>query len=215
MQQQATEIDFESFVSQNPELNNFDPKKFVEDERKKVMEAAKAEEDKKQAQRNDEDTKEKVAEAHLQQNIKKVENTIDFSPLKIPTKIEINRSNLHGHGVFAKETISEGEVVEDCRLFRLGWRSTYQKDPVLTRYIIADTSCKCRDCVVHGPSVYMPMGYGGLYNYGFDSNIRAEFDFQNMRMKIIATEDIPAGKEILFDDSALSNNITSTEKLQW
>jgi len=54
-----------------------------------------------------------------------------------------------------------------------------------------------------------------LYNYGFDSNIKAQFDFMNLKMKIIASEDIPVGKELLFDDSAFTpNNITSTEKLQ-
>jgi hypothetical protein len=222
MEQPVTEIDFESFVSQNPELNDFDPKKFVAEERKKAMEAYEAEEARKaaaeaskQKQLTDLDTKEKVSEATSEQSMKAIEKTIEFTDFKVPTKIEIKKSSGHGHGIFSTSHITEGEVVEELRMFRLGWRATYQKDPVLNRYIIADTSCQCRDCSIHGPSVYMPMGYGGLYNYGFDSNIKAQFDFMNLRMKIIASEDIPAGKELLFDDSAFTpNNITSTEKLQ-
>lgn len=215
MQQETAQIDFESFVSQNPELNTFDPKKFVEEERKKALEAHRLAEEQKKKQLEDGDIKEKVVEAENPESVKAVENTIQFSDFKVPTKIEIKKSTVHGHGVFASHDISVGEVIEESRMFRLGWRSTYQKDPVLVRYVIADTTCKCRDCSVHGPSVYMPLGYGGLYNYGFDSNIRAEFDFMNLKMKIIATENISAGTELLFDDSAQNQNgIVSSEKLQ-
>lgn len=215
MQQELTPIDFESFVTMNPELNTFDPKKFVEEERKKALEAYQKAEEEKKKQLQDSDTKEKVAEATNPQSVQKVEKTIEFTDFKVPSKIEIKASTVHGNGVFATQDIAEGEVIEEARLFRLGWRSTYQKDPVLTRYIIADTSCKCRDCTVHGPSVYMPLGYVGLYNHGFNSNIKAEFDFFNLKMKIIASENIAAGTEILFDDSAYTSiGITSSERLQ-
>jgi hypothetical protein len=199
----------------NPELSTFDPKKFVEEERKKALEAYQKSEEEKKKKSQDVDIKEKVVEATNPKSVEKVEKTIEFSDFKVPSKIEIKASTIHGNGVFATQDITSGEVIEEARLFRLGWRSTYQKDPVLNRYIIADTSCTCRDCTVHGPSVYMPMGYVGLYNYGFNSNIKAEFDFFNLKMKIVATENIAAGTEILFDDSAFNaSGITGSEKLQ-
>ena len=39
--------------------------------------------------------------------------------LKVPTKIEVKDSEIHGYGVFATESISKGEVIEECHLITL------------------------------------------------------------------------------------------------
>ena len=178
----------------------------LEDSRKQAQQ--------KSNERKDEDTPERNLEQKTKDAVKNTESQIQYSEFAPPTKVVIKKSVIHGNGVFAKEDIAEGEVIEEIRLFRLAWRLAYQKDPVLSRYAIADNSCKCRDCTIHGPSVYMPTGYGALYNFGFDSNIRATFDFPNLKMKIVASEDIPAGKELLFDDSAFSEKFTLSETLK-
>lgn len=210
-------IDFESFMKTNQDTS-FDPKKYINEQRAILQEEWRQNELKKQNQNTQTAPKEKtetpkvVVKEKTEQPQQEIEiNYSDFSP---PTKIVIKKSSKQGHGVFAKENISEGEVIEDLRLFRTGWRMNYQKDPVIEKYAIADNSCKCRECSIHGPSVYIPMGYGGLYNFGFDSNIKASFDFLNLRMKIIAAEDIDAGEELLFDDSAFNGKIVTAELLK-
>jgi hypothetical protein len=209
-------IDFETFMKDK--VDEFDAKKYVEQERAEMYAKAQKEAKEKEKQKQDEDTVENSIQSNVVNNTKEViknaEMNIQYSDFSVPTKIEIKKSINHGHGVFAKENISEGEVIETLRMFRLAWRMSYHHDPVLHRYIIADNGCKCRDCSVHGPSLYIPLGYGGLYNHGFDSNVRVDFDFPNLMMRIIATEDITAGKEILFDDSAFSGKIALSESLR-
>jgi hypothetical protein len=210
---ESTTIDFETFMKQN-QNTGFDAKKYVEEQRKKIQEEAKEQAEQKVKESKDENTTQVDPDNQLKSAVKSTENQIEYIGFSVPSKIEVKKSAIHGNGIFAKEEILQGELVEELRLFRLGWRMAYQKDPVLERYAIADSSCKCRDCSIHGPSVYIPLGYGALYNYGFDSNIRAEFDFPNLRMSIIATEDIPVGKELLYDDSAFSGKITLSETLK-
>jgi hypothetical protein len=36
-----------------------------------------------------------------------------------PTKIYVSKSDIHGYGIFAKETILEGELIEECPIFDL------------------------------------------------------------------------------------------------
>lgn len=209
-------IDFESFMKVN-QNTSFDAKKYIDEQRAILQEEWRQNELKNQKQTPTDTQKQKTEQQvsvkeKTEQLPQELEiNYSDFSP---PSKIIIKKSTKQGHGVFAKENISDGEVIEELRLFRLGWRMNYQKDPVIEKYVIADNSCKCRDCSIHGPSVYMPMGYGGLYNFGFDSNIKASFDFLNLKMKIIASEDIDAGEELLFDDSAFNGKMVMSELLK-
>jgi len=210
---EAGVIDFETFMK-TTNVAKFDPKKYVQEQRALAMKQAQEEAKQKEIQKKDEDVVSTDLDTQTKNVVKNAEMQIEYTDFAIPTKIEVKKSSIHGNGIFAKETIADGEVIEELRLFRLAWRMAYQKDPVLERYAIVDNSCKCRDCSIHGPSVYIPMGYGALYNYGFDSNIRAQFDFPNLKMKIIATEEIAAGKEILFDDSAFSGKMTLSESLK-
>ena len=39
--------------------------------------------------------------------------------LKVPTKIEVKDSEIHGLGVFATDSIREGEIIEECHLITL------------------------------------------------------------------------------------------------
>ena len=206
-------IDFESFMKVN-QNSSFDAKKYVQEQRQKMLDAEKQKVEQKIKERKDEDLTEVNPKTQAKTESKASENQIEYTEFAPPSKILVKKSGIHGNGIFAKDDINEGEVIEELRLFRLGWRMAYQKDPVLERYAIADNSCTCRDCTVHGPSVYIPLGYGALYNYGFDSNIRASFDFPNLKMRIIASEDIQAGKELLFDDSALTGKIALSETLK-
>ena len=206
-------VDFEKFMKQIGDVK-FDAREYVMKEREIAFEKAKKQEIERLTKQKDEDVVATDLDTQTKSAVQNAEAQIEYSDFSVPSKIEVKKSQIHGNGIFAKENISSGEVIEELRLFRLAWRMAYQKDPVLERYAIADNSCKCRDCSIHGPSIYIPLGYGGLYNFGFDSNIKAEFDFPNLKMKIIASEDITAGKELLFDDSAFSGKFTLAESLQ-
>ncbi|WP_423146360.1 hypothetical protein [Rubrolithibacter danxiaensis] len=73
-------------------------------------------------------------------------------------KIELKESSVHGYGVFAKETIEVGELIEEARLLALKFRSKYTHDPVLRDYIWADKSCSCDKCRQHGLRQYIALG---------------------------------------------------------
>ena len=76
---------------------------------------------------------EHVADPKTQQPVARPQiKPIEYGNIEIPQKLSILPSPLHGNGVYSKEPIQEGELVEKCRMFRLGWRMNYQKDPVQT-----------------------------------------------------------------------------------
>lgn len=69
-----------------------------------------------------------------------------------------------GLGVFAKNQIKEGEIIEYCHCIKLGWRGKYHHDEKLLSYTFADESCDCKHCLNHGYLLFLPLGYGSIYN---------------------------------------------------
>lgn len=114
----------------------------------------------------------------------------------VPTKIQIKESPVHNQGVFAKEKISQDEIVEIAPLLKLEWRMQYQHDPIVKSYIWPNLSCNCRDCKMHSPFVYMPMGYGPLYNHSNTPNVAIKFDWAEQTMSFKAMRDIEVGEEL-------------------
>lgn len=205
------EMDFETFLKNNVELESFDAKAVLLADRKQMLEEMQRQAEQEAMNKRDDIGVEHVADPQTQQPVARPQiKPIEYGNIEIPQKLSILPSPLHGNGVYSKEPIQEGELVEKCRMFRLGWRMNYQKDPVVERYAIADTQCKCRDCIVHGPSLFIPLGYGSLYNHNSTSNIRAEYDFANLTMSIYATENIASETELLFEmDSTNWPRLTS------
>jgi hypothetical protein len=80
-----------------------------------------------------------------------------------PKKIYIDKSPVHGWGVFAKETINEGEIIEEC--------------PILTLPISKGESTSLLiDYRFNWPQGSEPdeqvisLGYGSLYNHSNNAN---------------------------------------------
>lgn len=110
--------------------------------------------------------------------------------------VEIRRSPVHGYGIFAKKMIEEGEMIEQMKLLRLGWRSNYLHDPVLKDYVWANKHCTCDDCQAHGSPQYIALGLGSLYNHSDQPNTEQTLDFNAEIMTIRAKQPIAEGQEI-------------------
>jgi len=153
MDEPTSDIDFETYVQNNP-----------------VIEKEKTPKPKKQ---------EEV-------NVPKRKNR---GNIIVPEKITIKESPVHNQGVFAIKDILEGEIVEKCPLLLFDWRAKYQSDPIMKQYMWTNISCKCKDCKMHSPMVYIPLGYGSLYNHSESPNVIVEIDWieQTATFKTIKT----------------------------
>lgn len=107
--------------------------------------------------------------------------------IQIPTKIEIKESPGKGMGVFAKENIFQGEVIEIAPLIKLDvstsskvlfdYRFYYPKKTGIDRiYVVA-------------------LGYGSLYNHNNQNNADWR-EVDEMKFEFFALRDILAGEEI-------------------
>lgn len=111
-------------------------------------------------------------------------------------KIEVRRSPVHGLGVFAKEKILAGELIEESKLLQLGHRRNMQHDAVLGDYVWGNRNCDCMECRTYGVKQYLALGFGSLYNHADKPNTRTRLDFQQELITFTANEDIEAGSEI-------------------
>lgn len=112
------------------------------------------------------------------------------------SKIEVRKSPVHGQGVFAREAIEPGELIEECRLLRMALRSAYGLDSVVKDYIWANKNCECPECQTHGNPVYLALGQGSIYNHADKPNTHQKLDFTTEVMTIIARERIEKDQEI-------------------
>ena len=109
--------------------------------------------------------------------------------IKIAHKVIMRSSSIHGLGVFAKEVICEGEIIEECPVLSLSSEH---------RMAFPDYSFK------HNHDTYpdgvftetIPLGYGCIYNHSDQNNATWFFDVKKNTCKFIALRDIEVGEEI-------------------
>jgi len=111
-------------------------------------------------------------------------------------KIELRRSPVHGYGVFAKESITAGDLVEEMNMLQLGLRRNYVHDPVLLDYIWANKKCRCPECQAHGHVLYVAQGFGSMYNHADKPNTEFKIDFARGFATLTAAQPIPQDEEI-------------------
>ena len=99
----------------------------------------------------------------------------------------VDRSTLHGAGVFAAKRIAPEAVIERC--------------PVL---VVPADEAEAIANSVFGDYVYewedgyaLALGFGSLYNHSRRSNARYEMDFEAEEIHIVARRSIEKGEEIL------------------
>lgn len=124
----------------------------------------------------------------------------DIKVLEGPSrKVEIRRSNIHGYGVFAKEQIEIGEIIEESKLIPLNLRTNYNNDSVLRNYVWANKSCNCSECKNHGHRQYIASGFGSLYNHSDTPNTKQDVNFKKQIITVIARYLINKDEEIFLN----------------
>ena len=120
--------------------------------------------------------------------------------LGISSKIEIRKSTVHGFGVFAKEKIEAGELIEESVLLELNDRGKNNKiDKVLQNYIWSNQHCSCRDCELYGQKTYIGFGYISLYNHADTPNTKQQINYSQCVARIWAERTIEANEEIFIN----------------
>ena len=106
--------------------------------------------------------------------------------IEVPLKIEIKESPGKGLGVFAKENISKGEIIEICPLTKLD--VPYNSD-VLNDYRFGYPRKGGNKILV------VVLGYGSIYNHNNQNNADWR-DGKPMTFEFFALRDIEPGEEI-------------------
>ena len=113
--------------------------------------------------------------------------------LSVPDNIYVDTSVLTGagRGVFAKERIPAGTLIEQCPVVALPDkrdRDRLRKTGLVNYYFLWGEK---RDCAA------ICLGWGAVYNHSFEPNARYEKVMDHLRMDFTALRDIEAGEEIL------------------
>ena len=106
--------------------------------------------------------------------------------------IEVRRSKKNGYGVFAKDDIGEGEILEECRLIFIPLN---YKVETLDRYLWGwDPDDPMR-------SMALPIGYGSLYNSsnGKTPSVCISADEEDQIIIFIANKNIKKNEELTMD----------------
>lgn len=98
-------------------------------------------------------------------------------------KVTVRRSPIHGRGVFAARDIRQGEVIEAAPIVTDSRDHTSSK---MMDYVMAMSD----DVVAYG------FGYFTFYNDSQDPDAYFEIDKERDLVRVVASRDIPAGKEI-------------------
>ena len=114
----------------------------------------------------------------------------------INANIQIQKSDTHFRGVFAKTPFKKGELIERCPMVPLANRSRYQNDSVIWDYLYGHTNCSCQECKNHGFVFYMVLGYGMIYNHNDQPNAIWIFQYDKLYADLIAETDIEHNQEI-------------------
>ena len=104
-------------------------------------------------------------------------------------KIEIRLAQKSGYGVFSKEDIEKGTILEECRLIFIPFD---HKIETLDRYLWHwDSNDPMKYCA-------LPIGYGSLYNSseGKEPSVRVEADEDDLILIFIANKSIKKNEEL-------------------
>lgn len=107
--------------------------------------------------------------------------------LKMPSKIEVKSSPIHGLGVFATEKIYKGEIIEECPLITITFMEAATSS-ILYRYRFLYPIQNPTENVI-------PLGYGCIYNHN-DNNNATWVEGKYRMFNFIALRDIESGEEI-------------------
>ena len=112
--------------------------------------------------------------------------------LILNNKIEVRKSNKHGYGVFAKDFIKKGEILEECHVI-----------PFPNYYVNEIPSLKRNAFIFPRQENYkemvLPLGYGCIYNSSPFPNADWETDEKRRLIIMKNIKDIEKDEEICWD----------------
>ena len=104
-------------------------------------------------------------------------------------KIKVAKSQIPqaGRGVFARESIKKGEIIEICPVLVVP-RKDYPilKKTILRNYYFLRGKVTCEIC----------LGFGSIYNHSYEPNATFKQDIKNHIIRFIAIKSIKKGEEI-------------------
>jgi len=116
--------------------------------------------------------------------------------------IDTSKTPDAGRGVFAKERIEKGELIEQCPVVALEDpkdRDRLRKTGLVNYYFLwGETRTYAAIC----------LGWGSVYNHSFEPNARYEKAMEDRRMDFYALRDIEPGEEILVNYNGAPENKT-------
>jgi len=171
-----TQLDFEQFVSANQSLANFDAKAEIQKELEENM------------KRNLKQPKNLIYSAPSPLPPNAVKRPVIFPPQKIEILTDPTGTE---HQVIAKEDIMQDEIVETCRLLKMGWRSDYHHDPSIRQNTISARGGE------GGKDLYIPLGYGALYRKSKTGNLEMFVSAEKEIIQLKAKQAILKGQEII------------------
>lgn len=104
-------------------------------------------------------------------------------------KVYVNKSPIHGLGVFAKEFISSGEVFEECPILTLPIQKGELSSLLLDYRFNWPQGTEPEEQVIS-------LGFGSLYNHSENANAYWKSNFENRTFLFVAHRDIQPNEEI-------------------
>lgn len=130
--------------------------------------------------------------------------------LYISSKIEVKESSVHGYGVFAKENLEAGEVLEECYYLDLGTRWTEVPD-VLKDYVYALPRSSPK---IPAKSAAV-LGYAMIYNHSDKFSVDYKCDVKNKIFTYWINRDVKAGEELFTTYGKSSYSAKRIEMKKW
>jgi len=104
------------------------------------------------------------------------------------SKLFVGESKIRnaGKGVFAKKSIAEGEVIENCPVIEVSLKDPANNDDgTLVDYFF-----------YFGDGLAIALGFGSLYNHSYNPNATYKVNLKNNTIDFIAIKNIDANDEI-------------------
>ena len=114
-------------------------------------------------------------------------------------KIEIRKSSVHGYGVFAKDDIKKGEILEECYYLEVGWREEMGR----YRFDFKDNQLGQTPLDESPEKMVISLGFGSMYNASLsgEENGSINHDLDNEIFNFSLADDIDLiGTPIISDN---------------
>jgi len=126
-----------------------------------------------------------------------------------PKKIYVDKSPIHGLGVFASEKIIKGELIEECPILSLPLTFGEKSGLMLNyRFNWPSGTLKWEEQVI-------ALGFGSLYNHSESPNAEWISNNEKRTFEFVCLKDIEEGEEILvwYGDETYWNDGRETTRI--